>query len=122
MPCLSPPVRFAKCVKCGVVFTPIRRRKVLLGWSPSDREIFLELVKQKEFRILKAASEAGLCGHMRRNCSEVPCRIVNELLKRKSPMAADRRSDRKQNFIGEHLWVGGYAVSQAGFELEQTRS
>ena len=28
---------------------------------------------------------------------------------------------RKRNFMGEHLWAGGYAVSTVGFELDQVR-
>ena len=43
-------------------------------------------------------------------------------LKGKSAIAVARGfGGKERNFIGEHLWVWGYAVSTVGFELEPVR-
>jgi putative transposase len=50
-----------------------------------------------------------------------PVASVIGFLKGKSAIAIARLSGKERNFSGEHFWARGYAVSTAGFELEQVR-
>ena len=44
-------------------------------------------------------------------------------IKGKSALAIARRfGGKERNFIGEHFWARGYAVSTVGFELEQVKA
>jgi REP element-mobilizing transposase RayT len=50
-----------------------------------------------------------------------PVASVIGFLKGKSAIAIARMCGKERNFSGEHFWARGYAVSTAGFELEQVR-
>lgn len=39
----------------------------------------------------------------------------------KSAIAIARMQGKERNYAGEHFWARGYAVSTAGFEVEQVR-
>lgn len=51
-----------------------------------------------------------------------PVASVIGFLKGTSAIAIARLCGQQRNFIGEHFWARGYAVSTAGFELEQVRT
>jgi putative transposase len=62
-----------------------------------------------------------LAEHVHR-CLEIPPKhavaSVIGFLKGKSALALARRvQERVRNFVGEHFWARGYAVSAVGFEL-----
>jgi putative transposase len=85
-------------------------------------EIFHELARQKECRIVE--------GHLRLDhahmCIEIPPKhavaSVSGFLKGKSALAlAWRVQEKDRNFVGEHFWARGYAVSTVGFELESVK-
>ncbi len=108
--------------KYHVVFIPKRRRKVLYGKiRPQLGAIFHALARQKECQIIE--------GHLKLDhvhmCIAIPPKhsvaSVIGFLKGKSAIAVARLGGREQNFMGEHLWARGYAVSTVGFELEQIR-
>ena len=110
--------------KYHVVFIPKRRRKTLFGEIRKNLgEIFHELARQKECRIVE--------GHLMPDhvhiCIEIPPKYsvasVIGFIKGKSALAIARRfGGKERNFIGEHFWARGYAVSTVGFELEQVKA
>ena len=60
-------------------------------------------------------------------CIEIPPKYavasVIGFIKGKSALAIARRfGGRERNFVGEHFWARGYAVSTVGFELEQVKA
>lgn len=84
--------------------------------------IFHELARQKECRII----EGHLLADHVQMCSEIPPKhavaSVIGFLKGKSALAIARRAQEKdRNFVGEHFWTRGYAVSTVGFELESVK-
>jgi putative transposase len=109
--------------KYHVVFIPKYRRKAIYGeLRKMLGEIFHELARQKECRIVE--------GHLRPDhvhmCIEIPPKhavaSVIGFLKGKSALAIARRVQEKdRNFVGEHFWARGYAVSTVGFELESVK-
>ena len=109
--------------KYHVVFIPKRRRKALFGEIRKNLgEIFHELARQKECRIVE--------GHLMPDhvhiCIEIPPKYavasVIGFIKGKSALAIARRfGGRERNFVGEHFWARGYAVSTVGFNEEQIR-
>jgi len=109
--------------KCPMVFMPKKRRKALFGQVRRHLgEIFHALARQKECQIL----EGHLLPDHVHMCITIPPKYsvasVIGFLKGKSAIAVARQfSGKERNFIGEHLWVRGYAVSTVGFELEQVR-
>ena len=110
--------------KYHVVFVPKRRRKILFGQiRKSLGEIFHELAKQKECRIIE--------GHLRQDhvqmCIEIPPKYsvasIIGYMKGKSAISVSRRFTNKQkNYTGEHFWARGYAVSTIGFEIEVVKN
>ena len=106
--------------KYHVVFIPKYRRKAIYGEVRQMLgEIFHELARQKECRIIE--------GHLRADhvhmCIEIPPKhavaSVIGFLKGKSALALTRRvQEKERNFVGDHFWARGYAVSTVGFELE----
>lgn len=59
-------------------------------------------------------------------CIEIPPKhavaSVIGFLKGKSALAGARHGPAKErNFLGEHFWARGYAVSTVGFELESVK-
>jgi REP-associated tyrosine transposase len=112
----------ANC-KYHVVFIPKRRKKALfVEIRKVLGEIFHELARQKGCKIVE--------GHLRPDhvhmCIEIPPKYavasVIGFIKGKSAIAIARRfGGKEKNYIGEHFWARGYAVSTVGFELEAVR-
>ena len=109
--------------KYHVVFIPKYRRKAIYGEVRKMLgEIFHELARQKECRIV----EGHLLADHVHMCLEIPPKhavaSVIGFLKGKSALAIARRIQEKdRNFVGEHFWARGYAVSTVGFELERVK-
>lgn len=110
--------------KYHVVFVPKRRRKAIYGEIRKHLgAIFHELARQKECRIIEGHLMADHV-HM---CIEIPPKYAVAsmigFLKGKSAIAIARKfGGRERNFVGEHFWARGYAVSTVGFEEEQIRA
>ena len=106
--------------KYHVVFIPKYRRKAIYGEVRQMLgEIFHELARQKECRII----EGHLLADHVHMCIEIPPKhavaSVIGFLKGKSALALTRRvQEKERNFVGDHFWARGYAVSTVGFELE----
>ena len=109
--------------KYHVVFIPKYRRKAIYGEVRQMLgEILHDLARQKECRIL----EGHLLADHVHMCIEIPPKhavaSVIGFLKGKSALAIARRAQEKdRNFVGEHFWARGYAVSTVGFELESVK-
>ena len=109
--------------KYHVVFIPKYRRKAIYGEVRQRLgEILHDLARQKEGRIIEGHL---LADHVHR-CIEIPPKhavaSVIGFLKGKSALAIARRAQEKdRNFVGEHFWARGYAVSTVGFELESVK-
>jgi putative transposase len=109
--------------KYHVVFIPKYRRKAICGELRTRLgEIFHDLARQKECRII----EGHLLADHVHMCLEIPPKhavaSVIGCLKGKSALAIARRAQEKdRNFVGEHFWARGYAVSTVGFELESVK-
>ena len=109
--------------KYHVVFIPKSRRKAIYGEVRQMLgEIFHDLARQKECRII----EGHLLADHVQMCLEIPPKhavaSVIGFLKGKSALAIARRAQEKdRNFVGEHFWARGYAVSTVGFELESLK-
>ena len=109
--------------KSHIVFIPKYRRKAIYGEVRKLLgEIFHDLARQKECRIIEGHL---LADHVHR-CLEIPPKhavaSVIGFLKGKSALAIARRVQEKdRNFVGEHFWARGYAVSTVGFELESVK-
>ena len=109
--------------KYHVVFIPKYRRKAIYGEVRQMLgEILHDLARQKECRIL----EGHLLADHVHMCIEIPPKhavaSVIGFLTGKSALAIARRAQEKdRNFVGEHFWARGYAVSTVGFELESVK-
>src|ERR1700738_5313504 len=108
--------------KYHVVFVPKRRRKAIYGPVRGELgKVLHALARQKECRII----EGHLMPDHVHMCIEIPPKhpvaSVIGFLKGKSAIAIARLGGKERNFIGEHLWARGSAVSTVGFELEQVR-
>ena len=109
--------------KYPVVFIPKDRRKAIYGEVRKLLgEIFHDLARQKECRII----EGHLLADHVHMCLEIPPKhavaSVIGFLKGKSALAIARRvQEKERNFVGEHFWARGYAVSTVGFELESVK-
>ena len=109
--------------KYHVVFIPKSRRKAIYGEVRQMLgEILHDLARQKECRIIEGHLLAAHV-HM---CIEIPPKhavaSVIGFLKGKSALAIARRAQEKdRNFVGEHFWARGYAVSTVGFELASVK-
>ena len=82
-------------------------------------EIFHELARQKEWRIIEGYL---LADHVHR-CREIPPKhaVASGIgfLKGKRALALARRVQEKdRTFVGEHFWARGSAGSTVGLELE----
>ncbi|MGH7867083.1 MAG: IS200/IS605 family transposase [Candidatus Dormibacteraceae bacterium] len=103
-------------------FVSKRRRKVLFGKTRRQLgPIFQALAQQKECRILEGhlmPDHAHLCIAIP---PKHPVAAVIGFLKGKSAITMARLCGKERNFTGEPFWARGYAVSTAGFELEQIR-
>ena len=109
--------------KYHVVFIPKYRRKAIYGELRTMLgEIFHDLARQKECRII----EGHLLADHVHMCLEIPPKhavaSVIGFLKGKSALAIARRvQEKERNFVGDHFWARGYAVSTVGFELESVK-
>ena len=109
--------------KYHVVFIPKYRRKAIYGEVRQMLgEILHDLARQKECRII----EGHLLADHVHMCIEIPPKhavaSVIGFLKGKSALAIARRAQEKdRNFVGEHFWARGYAVSTVGFELASVK-
>ena len=109
--------------KYHVVFIPKYRRKRIFGTLRQHLgEIFRELAKQKESRIV----EGHLMADHMHMCISIPPKLavssVVEFIKGKSAISIARNfMDRKRNFTGERFWARGYFVSTVGLEEEVVR-
>ena len=109
--------------KYHVVFIPKKRRKIF--WGNIRREIgpiFRDLAKQKGCNII----EGHLMPDHVHMCIEIPPKhsvaSIIGFIKGKSAIMIARQFLRKdRNFVGEHFWARGYAVSTVGFELEAVK-
>ena len=109
--------------KSHVVFIPQSRRKAIDGEVRQRLgELLHDLARQKEGRIIEGHL---LAAHVHR-WSEIPPKhavaSVLGFLKGKRALAIARRAQEKdRNFVGEHFWARGYAVSTVGFELASVK-
>ena len=109
--------------KYHVVFIPQYRRKKIYGAIRRHLgEIFHELAKQKESRILEGHLKGG---HVHR-CISIPPKFavlsVVGFMKGKSAISIARNFvGRKRNFTGESFWARGYFVSTVGLDEEVVR-
>ena len=109
--------------KYHIVFIPKYRRKAIYGEIRQLLgEIFHDRARQKECRII----EGHLLADHVHMCLEIPPKhavaAVIGFLKGKSALAIARRVQEKdRNFVGEHFWARGYAVSTVGCELESVK-
>jgi len=109
--------------KYHIVFIPKYRKKSLYKELRKDLgKIFHELARQKECVIVE--------GHLRPDhvhmCIQIPPKYavssVIGFLKGKSAITIAREFvGKERNFMGEHFWARGYAVSTVGFEVEAVR-
>ena len=109
--------------KYHIVFIPKYRRQALFTEIRKHLgAIFHELARQKECVIIE--------GHIRPDhvhmCIQVPPKYavssIIGFIKGKSAIAIVRQFGNKQkNFVGEHFWARGYAVSTVGFEVEAVK-
>ena len=106
--------------KYHVVFIPKKRKKMFFGDIRKDiGQIFHELAKQKGCNII----EGHLMPDHVHMCIEIPPKhavssIIGYLKGKSAIMIARRFLHKNKNFVGEHFWARGYAVSTVGFELE----
>ena len=109
--------------KYHVGFIPKSRRKAIYGEVRQMLgEILHDLARQKECRII----EGHLLADHVHMCIEIPPKhavaSVIGFLKGKSALALARRvQEKERNFVGDHFWARGYAVSTVGFELESVK-
>ena len=109
--------------KYHVVFVPKRRRKVLFGKiRRALGPIFHALARQKECQVIEGHV---LPDHVHMLISIPPKHAVSSVigfLKGKSAIAIVRQfCGKDRNFMGEHFWARGYAVSTVGFEEEKIK-
>lgn len=108
--------------KYQVVFVPKRRRKAIFGQARRPLgTIFHALARQKECQINEGhlkPDHVPMCIAIR---PKHPVASVIGFLRGKSAIALARLCGKEQDFAGEHFWARGYAVSTAGFELDQVR-
>jgi putative transposase len=108
--------------KYQVVFVPKRRRKELFGnMRQKLGAIFHELARQKECQII----EGHIMPDQVHMCILIPPKFavasVIGFLKGKSAIGVACLQGKERNFVGEHFWARGYAVSTVGFNEEQIR-
>ncbi|MFA6215377.1 MAG: IS200/IS605 family transposase [Patescibacteria group bacterium] len=108
--------------KYHVVFVPKYRKKTIYGQTRKNLgKILHALALMKECRILEGNA---MLDHVH-ICIEIPPKYavasIIGFLKGKSAIAMARELGRQRNFLGEHFWARGYAVSTIGFELDQIR-
>jgi len=108
--------------KYHLVFVPKMRKKQLYGdIRPRLGKTFHALAAMKDCTIL----EGHLMPDHVHMLIEIPPKYqvsaIVGFLKGKSAIAIARERGKQRNFMGEHFWARGYAVSTVGFEEEQIR-
>jgi putative transposase len=92
-----------------------------MGLMKELREVFHELARQKECRIL----EGHLMSDHVHMCIQIPPKhsvsSIIGYMKGKSAIAIARIQGKSRNFVGENFWARGYAVSTVGYELDSVR-
>jgi len=106
--------------KYHVVFIPKRRKKKIFGSIRKQLgEIFHELAKQKESKIVEGHLQVDHV-HM---CISIPPKLavsnVVGYIKGKSAISIARNIiGKKRNFTGESFWARGFFVSTVGLDEE----
>jgi putative transposase len=106
-----------------VVFIPKYRKKTLYGQIRKFLGDTLHaLARMKDCKIIEGHAMADHV-HI---CIEIPPKhavsSIIGFMKGKSAIAIAREFGKKQrNFLGEHFWARGYAVSTVGYEIEQIK-
>ena len=109
--------------KYHVIFIPKRRRKAIYGNIRKKLgPIFHDLAGQKQCHII----EGHLMSDHVHICMRIPPKYVVAsiigFMKGKSAIVIVRQFyGKERNFMGEHFWARGYAVSTVGFELEAVK-
>lgn len=109
--------------KYHVVFIPKKRRKVFFGEIRKQiGPIFRELAQQKGCNVI----EGHLMPDHVHMCIEIPPKhavssIIGYIKGKSAIMIARQFLKKDRNFVGEHFWARGYAVSTVGFELEAVK-
>src|SRR5262245_18149162 len=106
-----------------VVFLPKSRRQALSGeLRPRRGRNCHDLARQKECRII----EGHLLPAHVHMCLEIPPKqaiasVIGFLMGKRALAIARRVQEKDRNFVGEHFWARGYAVSTVGFELANVK-
>jgi putative transposase len=109
--------------KYHLVFVPKKRRKIFYGEIRKEiGKIFRELAHQKGCNII----EGHLMPDHVHMCIEIPPKyavasIVGFIKGKSAIMIARQFLKKDRNFVGEHFWARGYAVSTVGYELEAVK-
>ena len=109
--------------KYHLVFVPKKRRKIFYGKIHKEvGKIFRELAQQKGCNII----EGHLMPDHVHMCIEIPPKyavasIVGFIKGKSAIMIARQFLKKDRNFVGEHFWARGYAVSTVGYELEAVK-
>ena len=110
--------------KYHIVFIPKKRKKKIFGGLRQHLgEIFHELARQREAKIV----EGHLMSDHVHICISIPPKYavskVVGYLKGKSAIAIARRfGGRERNFTGEVFWARGYFVSTVGLDEAMVRA
>ena len=84
--------------------------------------ILHELARQKESEILEGHAMPDHVHMLMAIPPKYAVAAVIGFMKGKSAIAIARTyRGKERNYTGEHFWARGYAVSTAGFEVEQIR-
>jgi len=104
-------------------FIPKYRRKASYGEVRQMLGAILhDLARQQEGRIIEGQVLADPVHMGIEIPPKHPGASVIGFLKGKSALARARRvQEKERNFVGEHFWARGYAVSPVGFELERVK-
>ena len=109
--------------KYHIVWIPKYRKKSIFGELRKHLgEIFRELARQKECRVLEGHLMAD---HVHILLSIPPKYSVSQVvgfIKGKSAIQIARSfQGRKKNFVGQHFWARGYYVSTVGKDEDAVR-
>ena len=109
--------------KYHVVWIPkYRKKKLFAGLRSELGEVFHDLARQKESKILQCSM---LVDHVHMMISIPPKYSVSSVvgfIKGKSAIYIARNlMNRKRNFTGESFWARGYYVSTVGLDEEKVR-
>ena len=69
----------------------------------------------------RRASDARPCTYVYGHSAQTPCGFGDRVSEREECHSHRPAVRQGTEFLGEHFWARGYAVSTVGFELEQVR-